>query len=97
MPSPKVGTVTQDIAKAVAEVKKGKIEFKSDKTSGLHVACGKISFDAEKLVENIKTVIKTIIDNKPQGAKGEYIKNASLSTSMGPGVSLDRGLLLNIK
>jgi len=89
MPSPKVGTVTQDLARAVGEVKKGKIEFKSDRTAGLHVACGKISFDADKLMENIKAVTKTVIEHKPASAKGAYIKSLSISTTMGPGVALD--------
>jgi len=89
MPSPKVGTVTPDIGKAVGEVKKGKIEFKSNKTAGLNVACGKISFAEEKLVENIKSVVKTIVDHKPTGAKGAYIHNVAVSTTMGPGVPLD--------
>ncbi|MBU1862377.1 MAG: 50S ribosomal protein L1 [Candidatus Omnitrophica bacterium] len=89
MPSPKVGTVTQDVGKAVREVKKGKIEFKSDKTGGLHVACGKVSFAEEKLVDNIKIVIKTILDNKPSSAKGTYIHNVAVSTSMGPGVAVN--------
>lgn len=89
MPSPKVGTVTQDIGKAVREVKKGKIEFKSDKSAGLHLACGKLSFPEEKLVENIKTVIKTIVDHKPSGAKGIYLKSVALSTTMGPGIRVD--------
>jgi large subunit ribosomal protein L1 len=94
MPSPKVGTVTQDLAKAVKEVKKGKVEFKSDKTSGLHLACGKISFDETKLVENINTVIKTVVDYKPQTAKGTYIKNVAISTTMGPGVQVDLSSVL---
>ncbi len=89
MPSPKVGTVTQNIGKAVSEVKKGKIEFKSDRSGGLHLACGKISFQEEKLVENVKVVIKTIIDHKPSGSKGMYLRNVALSTTMGPGISLD--------
>ena len=89
MPSPKVGTVTPSIGKAVGEVKKGKIEFKSNKTAGLNVACGKISFSEEKLVENIKVVVKTIVDHKPTGAKGTYLHNVSVSTTMGPGVQLD--------
>ncbi len=89
MPSPKVGTVTKDIGKAVKDVKKGKIEFKSDRNAGLHVACGKITFDENKLVENIKAVIKTVLENKPQASKGAYFQSIALSTSMGPGVHLD--------
>jgi large subunit ribosomal protein L1 len=89
MPSPKVGTVTQDIGKAVAEVKKGKIEFKSDKTGGLHVPCGKLSFTKEALVLNTKTILKMIIDHKPPAAKGTYLKSITISTTMGPGISID--------
>lgn len=97
MPSPKVGTVTQDIGKAVSDLKKGKIEFKSDRTAGLHVACGKVSFEKEKLIENIKAVIRTIIDYKPASAKGTYMKSISLSSSMGPGLLLDTSSLSNLK
>ncbi len=89
MPSPKVGTVTQDIGKAVKEVKKGKIEFKSDRTAGLHLSCGKVSFSEENIVANIRTVVKTIIDHRPSGAKGTYIKSIAIATSMGPGMYLD--------
>lgn len=89
MPSPKVGTVTQDIGRAVKEVKKGKIEFKSDKTAGLHLSCGKISFAKEKLEDNIKMVVKTIVDHKPSSAKGTYLKHVAVSTTMGPGLELD--------
>jgi len=94
MPSPKVGTVTNDLAKAVSEVKKGKVEFKSDRTAGLHLACGKISFDDAKLIDNIKAVIKTVVDYRPQTAKGTYIKNIAISTTMGPGVQVDLGSVL---
>jgi large subunit ribosomal protein L1 len=94
MPSPKVGTVTQDLAKAVSEVKKGKVEFKSDRTAGLHIACGKISFDEAKLIENIKAVIKTVVDYKPQTAKGTYVKSIAVSTSMGPGIPVDLSSVL---
>ena len=94
MPSPKVGTVTQDLAKAVTEVKKGKVEFKSDRTAGLHLACGKVSFDESKIMENIRTVFKTILDYKPQTAKGTYLKNIAISTSMGPGIEIDMNSVL---
>ena len=97
MPSPKVGTVTPDVGKAVKEVKKGKIEFKSDRTAGLHVACGKISFDDDKLVDNVKSVIKTVIDYKPSSSKGTYLKHIAVSTTMGPGVTIDIGSLANFK
>lgn len=89
MPSPKAGTVTKEVGKAVEEVKKGKIEMRSDKTGGVHVACGKLSFDEKDLIENIRTAVRAIMDNKPKGAKGEYIKNICLSTTQGPGLSLN--------
>ncbi len=97
MPSPKVGTVTQDIGKAVKEVKKGKVEFRSDRTAGVNVACGKISFTEDKLTDNIKTVIRTIIDSKPSAAKGTYIRGIAVSTTMGPGVAIDSHSVANVK
>jgi len=97
MPSPKVGTVTADIAKAVAEVKKGKIEFKSNKTAGLNLSCGKISFSEDKIVENVRTVIKTIVENRPSSAKGTYIKSVALSTTMSPGILIDNRSLSTVK
>ncbi len=86
MPSPKSGTVTTDIEKAVNELRAGKIEFKSDKQAGVHVGIGKCSFSADKILENIKYLIDAIENVKPQAVKGDLIKNASLSTTMGPGV-----------
>ena len=89
MPNPKTGTVTLDIAKAVAEVKAGKVEFRTDKTALVHVPVGKISFPADKLVENAQTVISSVIKAKPVAAKGKYIKGCYISSTMGPGVALD--------
>jgi len=89
MPSPKAGTVAMDIGKAVKEIKKGKIEIKSDKTGGLHVACGKLSFSKEAIIENIETVIKAVIDHRPSSAKGEYVKNIAVSATQGPGIRLE--------
>ena len=88
MPSPKSGTVTPDVARAVKELKAGRIEFKSDKTGGLHAPCGKLSFSKEALEENARTLIRAVKDAKPAAAKGNYMKNATLSLSQGPGISL---------
>jgi large subunit ribosomal protein L1 len=89
MPNPKTGTVTFDVAKAVQEVKAGKVEFRTDKTALVHVPVGKISFDAKKLVENAATVVTAVVKAKPTVAKGKYIKGCTLSSTMGPGVSID--------
>lgn len=86
MPNPKSGTVTMDITKAVNEIKAGKVEYRLDKNAIIHVAIGKKSFGAEKLVENANTVIEAIIKAKPAAAKGTYIKSAYLASTMGPGV-----------
>lgn len=89
MPSPKAGTVSTDVAKAVREIKKGKIEFKSDKTSGLHVACGKMSFSEEAISENARSVVRAVQEQRPSSVKGEYIKSISLATTQGPGLKLE--------
>ena len=89
MPNPKTGTVTLDVAAAVKEIKAGKVEFRADKTSLVHVPVGKLSFDADKLIDNATTVIGAVVRNKPSAAKGKYIKSVTLSSSMGPGVPLD--------
>ena len=89
MPNPKTGTVTFDVAKAVQEVKAGKVEFRTDKTALVHCPVGKISFPAQKLIENATTVITSVIKAKPSVAKGKYIKGCNLSSTMGPGISLD--------
>jgi large subunit ribosomal protein L1 len=89
MPNPKTGTVTSDVAAAVKEIKAGKIEFRTDKTALVHVPVGKLSFAAEKLVENAMTVINSVVRAKPSAAKGKYIKGITLSSTMGPGISLD--------
>ena len=89
MPNPKTGTVTFDVASAVKEVKAGKVEFRTDKTALVHVPVGKISFEPQKLVENATTVITSVIRAKPSAAKGKYIKGITLSSTMGPGISID--------
>jgi len=92
MPNPKTGTVTMDVAAAVKEIKAGKVEFRADKTSLVHVPVGKLSFDAQKLVDNATTVVTAIVRAKPSAAKGKYIKSMTLSSTMGPGVPLDQAL-----
>ncbi len=89
MPNPKTGTVTVDVASAVKEIKAGKVEFRADKTSLVHVPVGKLSFPPQKLVDNATTVITSIVRAKPSAAKGKYIKSLTLSSTMGPGVPLD--------
>ena len=89
MPNPKTGTVTFDVAAAVKEIKAGKVEFRTDKTALIHVPVGKISFEPKKLVENASTVISSVIRAKPAAAKGKYIKGVTLSSTMGPGISID--------
>jgi len=92
MPNPKSGTVTMDVATAVKEVKAGKIDFRVDKTGIVHSIIGKLSFDNNKLKENIVTFLNTIIKLKPSAAKGTYIKSIVVSSTMGPGVKVDRAL-----
>jgi large subunit ribosomal protein L1 len=91
MPNPKSGTVTMEVGKAVKEVKAGKIEFRVDKAGIVHATVGKASFEQEKLVENIQSFLSTIVRLKPATAKGTYIKSIAISTTMGPGVRIDRG------
>jgi large subunit ribosomal protein L1 len=89
MPNPKAGTVTMDVAKAVKEIKAGKIEFRVDKTGNVHVPIGKVSFSADKLAENLAAFKDTIVKAKPSASKGTYIRSATMSSTMGPGIKLD--------
>ncbi len=89
MPNPKTGTVTTDVAKAVQEVKAGKVEFRVDKGGVIHAPIGKLSFDSEKLLENANTLISAVVKAKPAAAKGKYVRSATLCSTMGPGVGLD--------
>jgi large subunit ribosomal protein L1 len=88
MPTPKTGTVTPNVAKAIKEVKAGRIEFKSDKTGGLHAVCGKISFPENALLENAQSVIRAVQDAKPPVSKGDYLKAITIAPSQGPGFRL---------
>lgn len=89
MPNPKSGTVTMDVVKAINDVKAGKVEYRLDKTNNVHVIIGKVSFGKEKLMENYDALMNAIIKAKPAAAKGQYIKNVSVATSMGPGIKLN--------
>jgi large subunit ribosomal protein L1 len=89
MPNPKTGTVTFDVQKAVNEIKAGKVEYRVDKAGNIHVPIGKVSFEDEKLVENFNTIFDTMMKVKPAAAKGTYMKNVSVTSTMGPGVKVD--------
>ncbi|WP_068260633.1 50S ribosomal protein L1 [Janibacter limosus] len=96
MPNPKTGTVTMDTAKAVTDIKGGKIEFRNDKHANLHFIIGKASFDETKLVENYQSALEEILRLKPSASKGRYITKAVLSTTMGPGIQLDSSRVKNL-
>jgi len=89
MPNPKSGTVTRDIAKAIADIKAGKVEYRVDKTSIVHVIIGKKSFGKEKLQENLAALMEAVIKAKPSAAKGTYLKSVVVSSTMGPGVKVN--------
>ena len=89
MPSPKAGTVTPEVAKAVSEIKKGKIDYRVDKNSNIHVPVGKSSFEAGQLEENAAAVIESIVKARPAACKGTYLKSCTMSSTMGPGFRLD--------
>ena len=90
MPNPKSGTVTMDVTKAVNEIKSGKVEYRLDKTNIIHLGFGKVSFGADKLLENYETIINAIIKAKPAAAKGQYIKSVAITTTMGPSIFIDQ-------
>ena len=89
MPTPKAGNVTNDVTKAVQEIKAGKVEYKVDKNGVINNMIGKLSFDSQKLIENCKTLLNAIVKSKPSSSKGEYLKNLTLSSTMGPGLKID--------
>jgi large subunit ribosomal protein L1 len=96
MPNPKTGTVTPDVAKAVTDIKGGKISFRVDKQANLHLIIGKVSFDTEMLVENYAAALDEVIRSKPSSAKGKYLKKISFSTTMGPGIAVDTNRTRNL-
>ena len=89
MPNPKTGTVTMDVEKAVSEIKAGKVNYRVDKVGNIHVTVGKVSFDDDKLVENVKTIFDTLYKLRPSTVKGVYVKNVALASTMGPGVKVN--------
>ena len=95
MPNPKSGTVTMDVAKAVKEIKAGKIEFRVEKAGIVHSSLGKLNFDTDKLVENVETFINTLIKMRPSSVKGQYVKSVFLSSTMGPGLKISKEELDN--
>lgn len=90
MPNPKTGTVTMNTAKAVEDIKKGMVQYKIDSYGNIHSIIGKVSFDETKLLENINYIYKTIVKSKPQAVKGTFVENVSISTTMGPGIKIDK-------
>ena len=89
MPNPKAGTVTMEVGKTIAEIKKGRVEFRTDKLGQIHQIFGKASFGEKELAENLKSFIRTVVDSKPAGVKGNFILGISVATTMGPGIKLD--------
>ncbi|MDI9515062.1 MAG: 50S ribosomal protein L1 [Clostridiaceae bacterium] len=95
MPNPKAGTVTMDVAKAIADIKAGKIEYRLDKTNIIHCPIGKVSFGTEKLLDNFRTLLDAIIKAKPAAAKGQYLRSVTVSSTMGPGVRINQQKVLD--
>lgn len=96
MPNPKVGTVTMDVAKAVEEAKAGKVEYRVDRTSIVHVPIGKVSFETEKLAENFKTIMEALIKARPAAAKGRYMRSVTVSSTMSPAVRIEPNAVINM-
>ncbi|MCF7925146.1 MAG: 50S ribosomal protein L1 [Candidatus Izimaplasma sp.] len=94
MPNPKTGTVTMDVAKAVEEIKAGKVEYRVDKVGNIHVTLGKVSFDTNKILDNFKTMYDTILKLRPATVKGVYIQNVTIASTMGPGIKVDKETIL---
>jgi large subunit ribosomal protein L1 len=97
MPNPKTGTVTPDIARAVKEIKAGKVEFRVDKTGIVHAPVGKISFPSQSLVENAQALVDSVLKAKPAAAKGKYLRRVTLSSTMGPGIDIDTTQVSEVK
>ena len=95
MPNPKAGTVTMDVAKAIADIKAGKIEYRLDKTNIIHCPIGKVSFGTEKLLDNFRTLLDAIIKAKPAAAKGQYLRSVTVSSTMRPGVRINQQKVLD--
>ena len=93
MPNPKLGTVTTNVSDAISNIKKGMVEYKNDSYGNVHVSIGKLSFDANKLEENLRAIVNEIVKNKPTGVKGTFVKNVSLSSTMSPGIKIDKNSL----
>jgi large subunit ribosomal protein L1 len=94
MPNPKLGTVTQDVEAAINAAKGGQVEYRVEKAGVIHVGVGKISFDEKAIVENVKTLVSAVAKARPSGVKGTYFKNMSLTSTMGPGLTIDTALAL---
>jgi large subunit ribosomal protein L1 len=95
MPNPKAGTVTMDIAKAIADIKAGKIEYRLDKTNIIHCPIGKVSFGTEKLLDNFRTLMEAVIKAKPAAAKGQYLRSVTVTSTMGPGIRINQQKVLD--
>ncbi len=93
MPNPKLGTVTTNVRDAISNIKKGMVEYKNDSYGNVHVSIGKLSFDENKLEENLRAIVNEIVKNKPTGVKGTFVKNVSLSSTMSPGIKIDKSSL----
>ena len=95
MPNPKAGTVTMDVARAISDIKAGKIEYRLDKTNIIHCPIGKVSFGTEKLLNNFHTLLEAVIKAKPSAAKGQYLKSVVVTSTMGPGIKINQQHVLD--